>query len=142
MSSAADESLARFADRSMVLSTLWVFVMFHYLYLDLVMMIFRPEVYSTIAEKMPWWVALLAAALMEVLIAMVLLSRILKYRANRLANIIGGIIATLFVAITISRTMPAFAILYTTVEIACTLFIIWYAWTWKGPSAETIVTKD
>jgi hypothetical protein len=123
-------------DRKAILSTLWIFVMFNYLYADLAMMIFNPGTYQAIAARMSQWVALGATALMELLIAIILLSRILKYRANRWANIIAGVVGTAFVAVTLSPRAPTFYILLSTIEIACTLFIIWYAWTWPNPEAQ------
>lgn len=72
-----------------------------------------------------------AAILMEIPIAMVLLSRILDYRANRLANIIAGSIKTVVMIMTMFIGMPSlYYLFFGTIEIACTAFIVWYAWTW------------
>jgi hypothetical protein len=81
-------------DRKAILSTLWIFVMFNYLYADLVMVLVHPAAYQKMAEKMTAGVVLGFTVLMEILIAMVLLSRILKYSANRWANIIAGVVGT------------------------------------------------
>jgi hypothetical protein len=67
---------------------------------------------------------------------MIVLSWVLKYRANRWANIIAG---TLFVAIQISSLSlgapsPMY-IFYSTMEIAGLLAIVWNAWKWK-PTVE------
>jgi hypothetical protein len=131
-----NKKAAETKDRKAILSTLWIFVMFNYLYADLAMMIFNPGAYQAIAARMSQWVVLGAAALMEILIAMILLSRILKYRANRWANIFAGIVGTVFVAVTLSPRAPAFYIFLSAIEIACTLFIVWYAWTWPNPEAQ------
>jgi hypothetical protein len=78
---------------------------------------------------------LLGAVLLETAIAMVLLSRVLKYRANRWANIIVGVIQ--IVANVQALTGPLywnlFFVFFTAIEIACLLFIVWYAWTWRQP---------
>ena len=129
--------IADLKDRKTVLSSLWIFVLFNYLYADLAMMNFHPEVYQKIAAQMSQGVVLGATVLMEILIAMTLLPRILKYRANRWANIIAGIVGTAFVALTLlSGKAPAFYLFLSTIEIATTLFIIWYAWTWPDPEAQ------
>lgn len=120
-------------DRKAILSTLWMFVMFNYLYADLLMMIVNPEIYQRAAGKMTGGVVLGFTVLMEILIAMVLLSRMLKYQANRWANIIAGLVGTAFVAVTLSPRAPAFYIFLSAIEIACTLFIVRYAWTWPSP---------
>ena len=74
----------------------------------------------------------LGAILMEIPIAMVFLSKILKYKSNRILNISAGIIKTL--AVTGSLFVGAPALYYSffaIVEITTTLYIVWYAWTWK-----------
>jgi len=72
------------------------------------------------------------ATMFEIPFLMIVLSWVLKYRANRWANIIAG---TLFVLAQISSLFlgvpsPAY-IFYSTIEIAGLLLIIWYAWKWK-----------
>ena len=134
----ANKNTARTKDRRVLLSTLWIFVMFNYLYADLVMMIVNPAIYEKAATKMTGGVVLGFTALMEILIAMVLLSRILNYKANRWANIIGGIIGTAFVAVAINGRAPAFYLFLASIEILSTLFIVWCAWTWQKPEDDTV----
>ncbi len=133
-----NKKTAEMKDRKVILSTLWIFVMLNYVYGDLAMMIFNPATYQKIAMRMTEGLVLGAAALMEVAIAMVLLSRILKYRANRWANIITGTVFTAFAALTLfGGKPPAFYVFLSTIEIACTLFIVWYAWTWPNPEGQS-----
>jgi len=131
-----NKKTAETKDRKAILSTLWIFVMFNYLYADLVMMIVNPAVYQKMAARVTDGVVLGFTVLMEILIAMVLLSRILKYRANRWANIIAGVVGTVFVAMTLGGKPPAFYVFLSAIEIACTLFIVWYAWTWPNPEEQ------
>jgi hypothetical protein len=123
--------LAESADRKTVLSALWVFVVLNYLYADLLIMIVRPGAYEAAAARMPQWVMLAATALMELLLGMVFLARTLQYRANRRLNIIAGLVGTLFVAATLGRQAPSVYVLVSGIEILCTVFIVWYAWTWR-----------
>src|SRR5687767_13655932 len=104
----SNEKAAETRDRKAILSTLWIFVMFNYLYADLVIMMVNPAAYQKMAAGMSSGTVLGFTVLMEILIAMVLLSRILKYRLNRWANIIAGIVGTAFVALTLSGKSPAF----------------------------------
>lgn len=121
-------------DRKTVLSTLWVFALLNYLYGDLAMMIFHPAAYQRMAARMTDAVVLGAAAFMELPIAMILLSRVLKYAANRWANIIVGVVFSAFAAVTLLPGKgPAFYVFLSAVEIASTVFIVWYAWTWPKP---------
>ena len=72
---------------------------------------------------------------METAIAMVLLSRVLPYRANRWANILSGGFHTLFVAWSlIGDTPTSFYVMFAAIEVTCTLFIVWYAWKWPAPA--------
>ena len=76
---------------------------------------------------------LVAAILMETAIAMVLLSRLLNYRANRWANIIAGVLHTAAVLSSIFvGKPPIYYLFFITIEVACTSFIVWYAWRWKN----------
>ncbi|MCL4562055.1 MAG: DUF6326 family protein [Chloroflexi bacterium] len=85
---------------------------------------------------------LLGTAIMfEIPFLMIVLSWVLKYRANRWANIIAG---TLFVlaqigSLFLGAPSPAY-IFYSTVEIAALLLIVWNAWKWTNP--ETVVPAD
>ena len=80
-----------------------------------------------------------AAILMETSIAMVLLSRVLKYRANRWANIIVGIINTAAVSLSLFATgitPTLYYMFFAAIGIPCTLFIVWYAWKWPNPEDQ------
>jgi hypothetical protein len=112
------------------LSTLWVFMLLNYLYCD-VLGLFDPTTPKNMTQD-----ALLAASLlMEIPIAMVLLSRVLKNRPNRWANVLAGAfmavvqVATLFVG-----TLPGYYAFFSVIEIACLLFIVWTAWRWADPA--------
>jgi len=121
------------ADRKPLLSTLWIFTMFNYLYADLLMMIVSPAIYQRAAAKMTAGTVLGFSLLMEILIAMVLLPRILPHRVNRWANIFAGLLGTAFVAATLGGNPPPYYVFFSSLEIVCTLFIVWYAWTWRVP---------
>lgn len=125
-------------NRKAILSTLWIFVIINYLYGDLAMMIFRPAAYQKIVAEMSEGLVLGATVFMEALIAMVFLPRVLKYRANRWVNIIMGVVGTAFAAVTLIGNPAAFYIFRSSIEIACTLFIVWYAWTWPNPEPNEI----
>jgi hypothetical protein len=121
------------AEKKILLSTLWIFVLFNYIYADILVLILNPAVYQNAATKMGIGPVLAFSILMEIPIAMVLLSRILDHKANRLANIIAGIVSTLFVAMTLAggKSPGVSYIFFSAIEIVTTIFIIWYAWKWK-----------
>jgi hypothetical protein len=126
---------AEIKDRQMRLSTLWIFAALNYVYADVFTLFFTPGAQTTTAA-MTSGAVLGFAVLMETSIAMVILSRVLKYGANRWANIIVGAINTAVVFSTLFTTPPApFYVFFATIEIVCTLVIIWYAWTWRNPAS-------
>lgn len=110
--------------------TLWIFVTFNYIYADVVTL-FDKSVVTNLSQQ----TLLGAAVLVETAIAMVLLSRVLNYRANRWANIIVGIINTVAVLASLLVATPVlYYAFFGTIEIATTLVIVWYAWTWRPNS--------
>jgi hypothetical protein len=117
-------------DRKVVLSMLWIFVVFNYLYADVVILIFRPGAYEAMAASISPAVALGATLLMEILLAMAFLARVLRDSVNRWANVVAGLLGTVFVAVTVGRHSPPVYMALASIEMLCTLFIMWYAWTW------------
>ncbi|HMQ48969.1 MAG TPA: DUF6326 family protein [Saprospiraceae bacterium] len=120
-----------------LLSTLWIFVTLNYLYCD-VMGLMDPNLLKKFLTgnvdgliiNEPFLLA--AAVLMEIPIAMVLLSRILKDKINRWANIIAAFIKTAVMILTLFiGTTTIYYLFYAVIEIATTSFIMWYAWRWK-----------
>jgi threonine/homoserine/homoserine lactone efflux protein len=79
-----------------------------------------------------------AAILMEIPISMVLLSRVLKYGANRWANMIAGAIMTAvqFSSLFFGSSPTIYYIFFSILEIACTALIVWYAWKWANPESS------
>lgn len=124
------------------LSTLWIFAMFNYLYADIVTLM-DPEALKIMQSgsvgpmQINQGFLLGAAILMKTAIAMVLLSRVLKYRANRWANVIAGIIHTAAMSLSLLISTPApYYIFFAAMEIPCTLFIIWLALRWKPDASH------
>ena len=120
-----------------LLSTLWIFVTFNYVYAD-VFGLLDPQQLSTIMSGAVGGInitqefLLFGAVLMEIPIAMILLSRLLPYRYNRWANIVAAAIKTVAVAASLTVTTPTmYYAFFCCIEIACTAFIVWYAWRWE-----------
>ena len=119
----AQSPFAAVRDRRFVLFSIWIFVLLNYVYADILMVIMHPEVYQRVAQGMSEMAVLGGAVLMEVLIAMPLLTMLLKQPAGRWANIIGGVVGTAFVGITLSPRAPWFYLFFGVIEITCTLFV-------------------
>jgi Na+/proline symporter len=125
------------------LSLLWMFALLNYLYAD-VIALFAIAGSRNPFEPLSQWALMGSAVLMEIPIAMILASRLLSFRANRLANIIAGGIVTLvngfltFVPPLVGwGRPPAFPeyLFFATIETVCTLVIIRQAWSWSGDEA-------
>ena len=131
-------------DTRIFLILLWVFYSVNFMYADTLLKL-EPGV---LAGIMSGYVAdgtvkitagfLLGTAIMfEIPFAMIILSWVLKYRANRWTNISAG---TLFILAQIGSLFlgvpsPAY-IFYSIMEIAGLLLIVWNAWKWTNPEVK------
>ena len=121
--------------RKMMLSTFWIFAVLNYIYADVFTLFFNPAAHTS-AATMAAEAVLVFAVLMETSIAMVVLSRVLSRGANRWANVAAGIFHTGLVAWSLFGQAPKpFYAFFAAIEIAWTLFIVVYAWTWKREAA-------
>jgi len=76
--------------------------------------------------------------LVEISIAMILLSRTLKYRANRWTNIIAGIFLTGVQLVSLFVGTPTLVyIFYSIILIATSAVIVWLAWRWPGVTVSS-----
>jgi hypothetical protein len=118
-------------DMKVRLSALWLFAMLTYTYGDVVTLM-DPVKHGSI--QLTEGFLLGGSVFMMIPITMVLLSRILKYRASRLASIIAGTIMTVVLPMTLFAAKPTmYYVFFTVIEIASTALIIWYAWKWPNP---------
>ena len=128
-------------DTKILLILLWVFYSLNFMYADALLKL-EPGVLEGIMSgytgggtvKITEGFLLGVAIMFEIPFLMIVLSWVLKYRANRWANIIAG---TLFVVAQIASLFlgapsPAY-IFYSTIEIAGLLLIVWNAWKWRNP---------
>lgn len=125
-------------DMKAKLSTLWIFLMLNMVFADIFSFMYPGTLQQIMAGNAdvtpitPEFL-LIAAIVTEISIAMVFLSRLLKYGPNRWVNIIGGVITILWVIGMGSPTLHY--IFFATIEAVCALVIIGMAWRWK-PAIE------
>jgi hypothetical protein len=138
----ANSKTVEMKDRKARLSTLWIFAMLNYLYCDLIGVMDPGVLKQFISGNVGGIVftqgfLLQASILMEIPTAMVLLSRMLKYRPNRWANIIAGAIMSVVQISTLffGSSPTIYYVFFSLIEIPCTLFIVWYAWQWRNPES-------
>jgi len=122
------------------LSTLWIFLLFNMVFADIFSFMY-PGIMQQIVSgdvvggtQITPEFLLIGAIITEVSIAMVFLSRLLSYRANRWDNLAAGIITIVWVIGGGSATLHY--IFFATIEVVCALVIIWLAWKWRGLEAQ------
>jgi Sec-independent protein secretion pathway component TatC len=124
-------------DMKVKLSTLWIFVMFNMVFADIVGFMnpgaLEEIITGAVGIEITQELLLVFSILLEIPIAMIVLSRILQYGANRWANIVAAVITILFVIGGGSAYLSY--LFFATVEVACMLLIIWYAWNWHKQEA-------
>lgn len=118
-----------------LLSTLWIVVMINMLKAD-ILSLFIPgaaeEVVKTAAStgaSIPQ-LMLVGAIIGQLAIAMIVLSRVLKHRINRWANIVVGLVIIAYIWGGMV-TYPHY-IFIAAVETICLLLIIGIAWRWRS----------
>jgi hypothetical protein len=122
-------------DPRVMLSTLWIFVSVNYIFSDVLTAgLVAADAMPPGGVEMTQETALAGAMLLEIPFAMIVLSRVLKFRANRWANIIAGaILAVVQVSTIFIGTPELHYVFFSIIEVATDLFIVWYAWTWINP---------
>jgi len=118
------------------LSTLWIFALLNVIFRD-IHEFFRPGMLDelltgvvngvTMTEEM----LLVAGILLEIPILMVILSRVLTYRWNRLANLIAPVLTV--VAVVANGVNDLDDMWFIGVVIITLLVIMWTAWRWRKP---------
>jgi Sec-independent protein secretion pathway component TatC len=112
------------------LSTLWVVVMFNMVFADILTFIKPGALQELWAGQAGVHVTegllLVFAVLLEIPIAMIFVSRILKPEANRWANTAAAVISTLFVVG--GGSMDLHYVFFATVEVVCMALIVRSVW--------------
>jgi len=130
-------------DMKVRLSALWLFAILTYTYGDVVTLM-DPVKHGSV--QMTEGFLLGGSIFMMIPITMVLLSRILNYRASRWTSIIAGTIMTVALPVTLFVAKPTtYYVFFTVIEIASTALIVWYAWKWRNPEVESVkaeIKKD
>ena len=120
-----------------ILSTLWLFVTVNYMFCDIFTLFHSESLKQLMTGEMGGMkitqVFLLGfAILMEIVMVMIVLSRFLPYKSNRILNIIIGLIMTFVQGSTLfTADNTLYYIFFSFVEISTTIFIVYYAWNWK-----------
>lgn len=125
-------------DTKVLLSTLWIVVMINMLKADILSLYIPGATEEVVKTSTSAGVSipqlmLGGAIMMEISIAMIILSRVLTYRVNRWLNIITAVITIIFV-VGPGASYPHY-IFIATVEVLCLLLVILNAWKWTEQGA-------
>jgi hypothetical protein len=125
-------------DTKVLLSTLWIVVMINMLKADILSLNIpgaAEEVLKTAASagaSIPQ-LMLVGAVMGQLGIAMIILSRVLKYGINRWVNMVVGIFTIAYIWGG-AASYPHY-IFIATIETICLLLIVWFAWKWRNVEA-------
>jgi hypothetical protein len=118
-------------------STLWIVVMFTMVFADIVGMMMPGVLQAMSAGQVGVPVTqgllLVFAILLQIPIAMIFVSRILKPGPNRWANTIAAVLTTAFVVGGGSPYLHYY--FFATAEVACMAGIVWSVWTRRDSAA-------
>lgn len=115
---------------------MWIFVLMNMIYADILNTLkpgYLAELES-VSSSMSGEVVLLFALFMEVPILMIMLSRILGRKNNRMAQFIAIPFSILWVVVPsfLSSGTPLSYVFFATVEVATMAWMFWYAWKWEA----------
>ena len=123
-------------NKKVLFSTLWIFVTVNYIFCDVFTLFHSESLKQLMTGEMGGMeinqeFLLAFSFLMEMPMMMIVLSRILPYKSNRLANIIVALIMTLVQAATLFIGDAALHyIFFSIIEVGTTSFILYTAWKW------------
>jgi len=123
-----------------MLSTMWIFVLLNMIYADILGML-RPgylEFLDRMSQQLSGNTVLLFAVLMEVVIVMVMISRILDRKINRWVHFVAVPLSILWVVVpslmpSLGDTTPLSYVFFATVEVGTMLAILCLVWRWPIP---------
>lgn len=131
-------------DMKVLLSTLWIVVMINMLKAD-ILSLFIPGATDELAKfsasagaSIPQ-LMLIGAVMGNLAIAMIILSRVLKYGINRWVNIVVGVVTIAYIWGGMA-SYPHY-IFIATVETLCLLLIIRFAWMWRTSKPDRYKIK-
>ncbi|TGV04723.1 DUF6326 family protein [Flavivirga rizhaonensis] len=125
-------------ESKIVLSTLWIFVLINMIYADIMGML-RPgylELLEQASKELTSGAVLTFSILLEIPIILILLSRILSRKWNRICNFIAVPISIIYVIFGGLTNPPISYIFFATIEIIALIIILYLACKW--PKQEMI----
>ena len=122
------------ADRRGVLSSLWIFVLFNMLFRDIHEFARAGWIEELMSMEVADGLLLASGIVLSLIISMVVLNRVLSFKAARRSNVTVAIVT--IASMVANPPGDLDDIWFFAVEILALLAIIRFAWTWRTDSAE------
>lgn len=124
-----------------IFSVLWTFLSVNYILCDVLSNMEASVLKGLLAGntagiEMNQGFLLVAAISLEIPFVMIVLSKVLKFRANKIMNISAGLLMAIYQigSFFVGSAPSLHYIFFSAIELACNLFIVYYALKWSQPS--------
>jgi hypothetical protein len=133
-----NNKLIEVQDKKVILSTLWIFVMFCIAYADIIGFIepgtLEKIINGNVGFELTPTIILIISLVQAIPIAMILLSRWFRRDVNRWLNIVASVLTLLYVLGVGNWGSPSYVV-FVSLEVVAMLGIIWLALTWRNVEA-------
>ncbi len=130
--------LVEIQNRKVILSTLWIFVMFCIAYADVIGFIepgtLQKIIDGNVGFELTPAIIVMISLIQAIPIAMIVMSRLLRRGVSRWLNIAAAVLTLLYV-LGGGNWESASYFVFASLEVVAMLVIIWQAWTWRNDEA-------
>lgn len=135
------QKLIQVQDRKVILSALWIFVMFCIAYADVIGFIepgtLQKIIDGNVGFELTPAIIVAISLLQAIPIAMIVLTRLLHRSVSRWLNIAAAVLTLLYVLGGGNWESTSYFV-FATLEVIAMLAILWLAWTWRTDEAKSV----
>jgi len=133
-----NNKLIEIQDRKIILSSLWVFVMFCIAYADIIGFLepgaLKKIINGNVGFDLTPGIIVIISLFQAIPIAMILVSRCFRRDVNRWLNIVASVLTLIYV-LGGGNWESASYIVFASLEVVAMLGILWLAWNWRNLEA-------
>ncbi|MEM9832167.1 MAG: DUF6326 family protein [Bacteroidota bacterium] len=126
-----------------LLSTIWIFLTVNFIFCDVFTLMYSEDLKQILTGKagdveLTQEFLLSFAIIMEIPMIMIVLSRMLAYKLNRILNMAFGVLLVLVqLGSLLADDNSLHYIFFSLVEVSTLLYIVWLAWHWKNSEVQS-----
>ena len=126
-----------------LLSTIWVFLTVNFIFCDVFTLMYLEDLRQILNGKagdveLTQEFLLSFAIIMEIPMVMILHSRVLSYKLNRILNIaFGALLVLVQLGSLFADDNSLHYIFFSIIEVSTLLYIVWLAWHWKNSTVQS-----